>query len=121
MPEQKKTRTVGGKAITDEAIQHLADEAEAGYDVAALVARAAAGPSAPQPPVSCPFASTQNLKTHLRPGPKPTTPTPAKSSETRYAPGFKAPNSPTHSAASRSPPSPRDLGANISLPTADPT
>ena len=36
MPEQKKTRTVGAKAITDEAIQHLADEAEAGYDVAAL-------------------------------------------------------------------------------------
>lgn len=36
MPEQKRTRTVGGRTFTDEAIQHLADEAEAGYDVPAL-------------------------------------------------------------------------------------
>jgi len=36
MTDKKQTRTAGGKPVTDEKIQHLADEAEAGYDTATL-------------------------------------------------------------------------------------
>lgn len=36
MPEPKTMRTADGNALTDEAIRRLADEAEAGYDVARL-------------------------------------------------------------------------------------
>lgn len=36
MPEKDPRRTAGGKPITDLDIQRLADEAESGYDVAAL-------------------------------------------------------------------------------------
>jgi len=34
--DKKQTRTAGGKPVTDEQIQHLADKAEAGYDTTAL-------------------------------------------------------------------------------------
>jgi len=36
MTDKKQTRAVGVKPVTDEKIQHLADEAEAGYDTATL-------------------------------------------------------------------------------------
>ena len=36
MTDKNQTRTAGGKPVTDEKIQHLADEAEAGYDTATL-------------------------------------------------------------------------------------
>lgn len=36
MPEKDPWRTAGGKPITDLDIQRLADDAESGYDVAAL-------------------------------------------------------------------------------------
>jgi hypothetical protein len=34
MTGKKQTRTAGGRPVTDEQIQRLADEAEAGYDTA---------------------------------------------------------------------------------------
>ena len=36
MPDKNTPRTTGGKPVTDDDIQRLADEAEAGYDAAAL-------------------------------------------------------------------------------------
>ena len=36
MTDKKRLRTVGGKPVTDEQIQRLADQAEAGYDSNAL-------------------------------------------------------------------------------------
>ena len=36
MTDKKPTRTAGVRPVTDEQIQHLADEAEAGYDIATL-------------------------------------------------------------------------------------
>ena len=36
MTDKKQTRTAGGRPVTDEQIQRLADEAEAGYDTATL-------------------------------------------------------------------------------------
>jgi Ribbon-helix-helix protein, copG family. len=36
MTDKKQTRTAGGRPVTDEQIQRLADEAEAGYDTTTL-------------------------------------------------------------------------------------
>ena len=50
--------------VTDDVIQYLADEAETGYDTAALRRKGTAGPSDPPPPESCQSGSTPNSKTH---------------------------------------------------------
>jgi hypothetical protein len=56
----KKQHTSKGQPITDEQIEKLAAEAEAGYDSEKLRRRGAANPSAAPQPASSPSGSTPN-------------------------------------------------------------
>jgi len=95
MTDDKHPRTAGGKPVTEETIDHLADEADTGYDTAALRRQGGRKPMGSPRRGSSPYVSILSSSRRSEPAPSPTMPTPAKSSATPSAPGCEAPESVT--------------------------
>ena len=94
MTNAKAPRRASGQPVTDQLVASLADEAEAGYDPETLRRKGGRRPIGSAAAKVIPVRLDPSSRRPCANGPRPITPTPARSFATRCAPGCEAPDWP---------------------------